>query len=240
VDGMASGAAGGPRARTPLTEFVMSDITTLVAQPRDRAGKGVARATRREGRVPAVIYGGKEPPVLLALELKDLARRAHAPSFFTHLLELDLDGKKHRVLPRDVQFHPLNENPVHVDFLRVSKNATIEVAVPVEFINQDASPGIKRGGVLNIVRHEIELICPVEHIPDHITVDLTGFAVGDSVHISHVKLPADVKPAIEDRDFTIATVTAPSGLKSSDAAAEEAETQAAEAASAASAAAKGV
>jgi large subunit ribosomal protein L25 len=216
----------------------MSDITTLVAQPRDRAGKGVARATRREGRVPAVIYGGKEPPVLVALELKDLARRAHAASFFTHLLEIDVDGKKHRVLPRDVQFHPLTENPTHVDFLRVTKNATIEVAVPVEFINQEASPGLKRGGVLNIVRHEIELICPVDAIPDHITVDMTGFGVGETVHISQVKLPGNVKPKVEDRDFTIATIVAPSGLKSADAEAEAAEAAAAEAASAASSAAK--
>ena len=187
----------------------MSDITTLVALPRDRAGKGVARATRREGRVPAVIYGGKEPPVLVALEMKDLARRAHGASFFTHLLELDVGGKKHRVLPRDVQFHPLKDHPIHVDFLRVSADATIEVAVPVEFINQEASPGLKRGGVLNIVRHDVDLICPVEAIPDHITVDMTGFEVGESIHISHVKLPDGVHPQIRDRDFTIATVAAP-------------------------------
>ena len=198
----------------------MSDIITLVAQPRDRAGKGVARATRREGRVPAVIYGGKEPPVMVALELKDLARRAHSASFFNHLIELDVGGKKHRVLPRDVQFHPLNERPIHVDFLRVARDATIEVAVPVEFINQAASPGLKRGGVLNIVRHEIDLICPVEAIPDHITVDMTGLDVGESIHISHVKLPANVKPTIADRDFTIASVAAPSGLKSEENAAE--------------------
>jgi len=216
----------------------MSDITTLVALPRDRAGKGVARATRREGRVPAVIYGGKEPPILVALEMKDLARRAHGASFFTHLLELDVGGKKHRVLPRDVQFHPLKDHPIHVDFLRVAKDATIEVAVPVEFVNQEASPGLKRGGVLNIVRHDVELICPAEAIPDHITVDMTGFEVGESVHISHVKLPANVRPSIADRDFTIATVVAPSGLKSDDAAADaaEAEASAAQAAAAAPAA----
>lgn len=213
----------------------MSDITTLVAQPRDRAGKGVARATRREGRVPAVIYGGKEPPVLVALEMKDLARRAHGASFFTHLLELDVGGKKHRVLPRDVQFHPLKDHPIHVDFLRVAKDATIEVAVPVEFINQEASPGLKRGGVLNIVRHEVDLVCPVEAIPDHITIDMTGFEVGNSIHISHVKLPANVRSSITDRDFTIATVTAPSGLKSADAAADAAEAEASAAAAAAAA-----
>jgi len=198
----------------------MSDVISLVAEPRDRAGKGVARATRREGRVPAVIYGGKEPPVLIALSQRDLDRRVHNPTFFTHLIEIELGGKKHRVLPRDVQLHPLKDTPMHVDFLRVGKGATIEVAVPVEFINQEASPGLKRGGVLNIVRHEIDLICPVEAIPDHITVDMTGFDVGDSVHISHVKLPANVKPSIADRDFTVATVAAPSGLKSEENAAE--------------------
>jgi large subunit ribosomal protein L25 len=177
--------------------------------------------------VPAVIYGGKEPPVLVALELKDLARRAHSAAFFNHLIELDVGGKKHRVLPRDVQFHPLNDNPIHVDFLRVAADATIEVAVPVEFVNQEASPGLKRGGVLNIVRHEIDLICPVAAIPDHITIDMTGFDVGDSVHISQVKLPPNVTPSIADRDFTIASVAAPSGLKA------EAAEEAAESASAA-------
>jgi large subunit ribosomal protein L25 len=235
LDGMVSGDADWPLAHAMSTEFPMSDITTLVALPRDRAGKGVARATRREGRVPAVIYGGKEPPVLVALEQKDLARRAHSPTFFTHLIELDVAGKKHRVIPRDVQFHPLKDHPIHVDFLRVATGATIEVAVPVEFINQEASPGLKRGGALNIVRHEVELVCPVEAIPDHITVDMTGFEVGDSVHISHVKLPAGVTPTIHDRDFTIATVTAPSGLKSADAAADAAEAAISAAAKAASA-----
>lgn len=213
----------------------MSDITTLVAQPRDRAGKGIARATRREGRVPAVIYGGKEPPVLIALELKDVVRRAHSPNFFTHLFEIAVDGKKHRVIPRDAQFHPLKDTPIHVDFLRVAAGATIEVAVPVEFINQEASPGLKRGGVLNIVRHEVDMVCPVDAIPEHITIDVTGFELGDSIHISHVKLPAGVTPSITDRDFTIATVTAPSGLKSADAAADAAEAAASAAASAAAA-----
>ena len=172
---------------------------------------------------------------MVALELKDLARRAHSAAFFNHLIELDVGGKKHRVLPRDVQFHPLNENPIHVDFLRVAADATIEVAVPVEFINQEASPGLKRGGVLNIVRHEVDVVCPVEAIPDHITVDMTGFELGDSVHISHVKLPPNVTPSIDDRDFTIATVVAPSGLKSDDAAADAAEAEASAAASAAAA-----
>ncbi len=201
----------------------MSQYTTLVAQPRDRAGKGVARATRRENRVPAVIYGGKEPPVLIALEKKDLERRVHSATFFTRLFEIELGDAKHRVLPRDVQLHPLTDHPTHVDFLRVGAGVTIDVAVPVEFINQDASPGLKRGGVLNIVRHELSLRCPVEHIPEHITIDVTGFEVGASIHISHVQLPEGVTTVIKDRDFTVATVTAPSGLKSADAAEDAAE-----------------
>ncbi len=200
----------------------MSSITTLVASPRDRAGKGVARATRREGRVPGVIYGGKEAPVLIALEKKQIERRVHSASFFTHIFEIDMDGARHRVLPRDVQLHPLTDHPIHVDFLRVGKDTTITVGVPVEFINQEASPGLKRGGVLNIVRHELELKCPVENIPAHVTIDLAGVDVGASIHISHVKLPEGVKSVITGRDFTIATLAAPSGLKSAEADAAEA------------------
>ena len=190
----------------------MSEIITLAAEPRDRAGKGVARATRREGRVPGVIYGGAEPPVLISLDSAELGRHAHRATFFTHLFELKIDGKGHRVLPRDVQLHPLTDKAIHVDFLRVSMGTTIEVAVPVHFINQEASPGLKRGGVLNVVRHEIDLRCPVESIPEHVTIDLAGFEVGASIHISHVTLPEGVKPTI-DRDFTVATIAAPSALR---------------------------
>jgi large subunit ribosomal protein L25 len=211
---------------------MMSQYTTLAAQPRDRAGKGVARATRRENRVPAVIYGGKEPPIMIALEKKDIERKVHSATFFTRLFEITLDGATHRVLPRDVQLHPLTDHPIHVDFLRVGAGVTIDVAVPVEFINQEASPGLKRGGVLNIVRHELDLKCPVENIPEHISIDVTGFEVGDSIHISHVKLPEGVRPVIAGRDFTIATVAAPSGLKSADAAEDAAEAASAAAAKA--------
>ncbi len=217
----------------------MSEITTLVALPRDRAGKGVARATRRQGRVPGVIYGGKEPPVLISLEKTDIARKVHSAAFFTHLFDIAVGSDTHRVLPRDVQLHPLNEQPVHIDFLRVSKDATIEVAVPVQFVNQEASPGLKRGGVLNVVRHEVDLVCPAEAIPDHITIDLTGFDVGDSIHISHVKLPEGVTSSITDRDFTIATVASPSALRSSEEAEDQAAAAAASAASTAAAPVKG-
>jgi large subunit ribosomal protein L25 len=212
---LASGARIG-RARTPVNGVIMTETTSIVAEPRDRAGKGVARATRREGRVPAVIYGGKEPPVLISLEEKDLGRRVHSPTFHTHIFEIKVDGATHRVLPRDVQLHPLTDRPIHLDFLRIGKDTVVEILVPVEFINQDASPGLKRGGVLNIVRHELSLYCPVERIPEHITVDVTGFDVGASIHISHVKLPEGVRSTITGRDFTIASIAAPSGLRSSE------------------------
>jgi large subunit ribosomal protein L25 len=224
---MASSMADRPPGARHVTELSMSEYTTLVAQPRDRAGKGVARATRRENRVPAVIYGGKEPPVMIALDRKDMERRVHSATFLTHLYEIDVDGTKHRVLPRDVQLHPLTDHPIHLDFLRVGPGVTIDVAVPVEFINQEASPGLKRGGVLNIVRHELHVKCPVENIPEHITIDVTGFDVGASIHISHVTLPAGVKSTITGRDFTIATIAAPSGLRSSEEEAASAATEAA-------------
>jgi len=190
----------------------MSDIITLAAEPRDRAGKGVARATRREGRVPGVIYGGHEPPALISLDRAELGRHVHGATFFTHVFELQVAGAAHRVLPRDVQLHPVSDLPIHVDFLRVGAGTVIEVAVPVHFINQEASPGLKRGGVLNVVRHEIDLRCPVESIPEQIIIDLTGTEVGESIHISRVTLPEGVKPKI-DRDFTVATIAAPSALR---------------------------
>jgi large subunit ribosomal protein L25 len=213
----------------------MAEIQSLGAQSRQRAGKGAARATRREGRVPAVIYGNKEPPTLVSVEPRTLERYLHRSGFFATLLDLELDGQKHRVLPRDVQFDPVNDKPVHVDFMRVTATTRVHVDVPVLFINDAASPGLKRGGVLNIVRHEIEMICAAENIPPSITIDLTGLDIGDSVHISMVKLPENVTPAISDRDFTVATIAAPSveQVETPAAAAEGAEGEAAAAGTAA-------
>jgi large subunit ribosomal protein L25 len=171
--------------------------------------------------VPGVIYGGAEPPALISLDRAELGRHIHGATFFTHVFELKVGGAAHRVLPRDVQLHPVSDLPIHVDFLRVGAGTVIEVAVPVHFVNQEGSPGLKRGGVLNVVRHEIDMRCPVESIPEHITIDLAGFEVGDSIHISHVKLPDGVKPKI-DRDFTIATIAAPSALRGAEEAAETA------------------
>lgn len=201
----------------------------LKAEARERVGKGSAREVRRNGKVPAVIYGDKQPPLAIALSYKDVYYKIHGGGFMTTVATIDLDGKKIQVLPKDYQLDPVRDFPMHVDFLRVSKNTQVNVNVPVRFLNEEASPGIKRGGVLNVVRHEVEFNCPANAIPDFIEVDLTGTDIGDSIHISAVKLPKDVKPVITDRDFTIATVAAPAGLKSEDSAAEaegEAETEA--------------
>jgi large subunit ribosomal protein L25 len=202
--------------------MTMSDVLTLDAQPRDRAGKGAARAIRRDGRVPAVVYGGKEPPLAIHVEEKALVRLLSSGHFLNSVVEIAADGARYRTLPRDVQFHPVSDRPLHVDFLRIARDSLVVVDVPVRFENEAASPGLKRGGVLNIVRHEIELKCPADQIPDEIVVDVTGYDVGDSIHISTVTLPAGVVPTIE-RDFTIATIAAPSALKSEEGAAGDAE-----------------
>ena len=200
----------------------MSDTIALPAEPRERVGKGAARAVRRAGRVPAVIYGDRKDPLTISLDPRDVDRELHRPGFFATLYDVEVGGKKHRVLPRDVQLDPVSDRTVHVDFLRVAQDTEVTVNVPVNFINEEESPGLKRGGVLNIVRHEIEFSCRADAIPQQIELDLTGLEIGDSVHISMVKLPDGVTPTITDRDFTIATVAAPSAVK-----AEAAEEQAA-------------
>lgn len=194
----------------------MSDALNLPAEARERAGKGASRAIRRDGRTPAVIYGGKEEPTLIHVELKELVRQLNTGHFMNSIVNIEIGGKTVRTLPKDVAFHPVTDRPIHVDFLRVSGDAEIEVQVPVVFVNEDASPGLKKGGVLNVVRHELELLCPSNAIPDQIEIDVTGKDVGDSIHISEVTLPKGVKSAITDRDFTIATFVAPSALKSSE------------------------
>ena len=197
----------------------MSDVLSLPAEARDRAGKGASRAVRREGRVPAVIYGGKLPAVTIHVEEKLLVKQLSSGHFMNSVVEITLNGETHRTLPRDVQFHVVTERPVHVDFLRIASDSLVTVEVPVKFINEGISPGLKRGGVLNIVRHEVELKCPADQIPDELLCDVSTFDVGDSIHISAVTLPAGAKPVIE-RDFTLATIVAPSGLRSAEDAAE--------------------
>lgn len=199
----------------------MSDALTLPAELRERAGKGASRELRRNGRVPAVIYGGKEEPTPIHVEERLLMRLLNTGYFTNSIVMLEIDGKPVRTLPKDVAVHPVTDRPLHVDFLRLAKDAKIQVAVPVVFVNEEASPGLKRGGVLNVVRHELELICESDKIPDDVTIDVTGLEVGDAIHISSVTLPTGSESAITDRDFTIATVVAPSALKQADAAAGE-------------------
>ena len=191
----------------------MADFTTLAAEPRDRVGKGAARATRRAGRVPAVIYGDKQAPMLVSIEPAALVQELRKPGFFTRQYNIEAEGKKHHVLPRDVQFHPVSDRPLHVDFLRVTERTQVHVEIPVTFLNDQESPGIKRGGVLNIVRHEIEVNCLADQIPDELVGDLTGLDIGDAIHISAIPLPEGVVPTITDRDFTVATVAAPAVLQ---------------------------
>lgn len=188
----------------------MSDTLNLSAEPKERGGKGAARAARRAGRVPAVIYGAKRDPVMITLDPLDVRREINKTGFFATLFDIDVSGgKKERVLARDLQLHPVNDGPMHIDFLRVSAATEVTVQVPVNFINDEESPGLKSGGVLNVVRYEIELSCRADAIPQEIVIDLTGLEVGDGVHISMVNLPDGVTPTITDRDFTIATIAAP-------------------------------
>lgn len=194
----------------------MSDQLTLSAETRDRAGKGASRELRRQNRVPAVIYGNKQEPELIHVEEKALVKLLMTGHFSNSVVEIELGGKKQITIPKDVAFHPVSDRPTHVDFLRIVKGAKVDVEVPVMFVNEGASPGLKRGGVLNIVRHELELICENDKIPDDIQIDVAGFDIGDSIHISHVKLPKGSESKITDRDFTIATMVAPSALKSTD------------------------
>jgi len=191
----------------------MSEALTLPAEARDRAGKGASRALRREGRVPAVIYGGNEEPTPIHVEAKELVRQLGSRHFMNSIVMIEVGGKPVRTLPKDVALHPVTDRPLHVDFLRLARDAKIHVAIPVVFVNEEASPGLKKGGVLNVVRHELELVCESDKIPEEILLDVTGLDVGDSIHISHVKLPEGSASAITDRDFTIATVVAPSAMK---------------------------
>lgn len=197
----------------------MSDVLTLPAEARAKVGKGASRAVRRQGRVPAVVYGGGEAPLAIHVEEKLLMKQLETGHFMNSVVEIELDGVRHRTLPRDVQFHVVTDRPVHADFLRITADSTVTVEIPVRFVNEPASPGLKRGGVLNVVRHEVEVRVPADRIPEELVVDLTGFDIGASIHISSVALPEGARPVIE-RDFTIATIVAPSGLKSEEAASE--------------------
>lgn len=195
----------------------MAATRELKAQARDRVGKGAARELRRQGLVPAVIYGGKQSPVTISIPFKEAQKAIYAGGFLSHVLTLDVDGEKHQVIPRDYQLDVVKDFAMHVDFLRVTKGTTLTVEVHVAFVNEEKSPGLKRGGTLNVVRHTVEVSAPADSIPEEIVVDLTGTDIGDSIHISAVTLPAGVTSTIADRDFTIATIVAPSGLRAAEA-----------------------
>jgi large subunit ribosomal protein L25 len=194
----------------------MSDQLTLSAEAREGVGKGASRFLRREGRVPAVIYGNKEAATGIHIEEKALMKALMTGHFMNSVIMIEVGGQQVRTLPKDVQFHPVSERPLHADFLRIGEHTEVRVEVPVKFTDEAASPGMKRGAVLNIVRHELELLCDAALIPDDIEISLQGLDVGDSIHISAVTLPAGSKSAITDRDFTIATLVAPSGMKSAE------------------------
>jgi large subunit ribosomal protein L25 len=197
----------------------MSDQLTLPAEARDRAGKGASRALRRDGRVPAVVYGEKKEALSIHVEEKLLSKMLSTGHFMNSVIMIDFQGKPQRTLPKAVDFHPVSSRPIHVDFLRIGEHTKVHVAIPMRFDNEEESPGLKRGGVLNVVVHELEIVCDAASIPNEIHVPLDGLEIGDSVHISQVKLPDGVTPANTDEDFTVATIVAPSAMK-----AEEEET----------------
>lgn len=221
----------------------MAGIRTLAATVREGAGKGAARRVRREGRIPGVIYGGGDPPEPVALDSRELNKLIYAGHFLTTIFEIDLDGAKQRVIPRDYQLDPVRDRPLHVDFLRLKPGTSLRVEVPVHFVNQDICPGLKRGGSLNVVRHAIEMRVPADAIPEAVTVDLASLQINDSVHITEISLPEGCKPTQRERDFTIVTIVPPlvAGEETSaapSAAAPEAKAKAAEPAAAAKAAPK--
>jgi large subunit ribosomal protein L25 len=213
----------------------MAPVTEIKATERPKAGKGAARAERRDGRVPGVIYGDNKPPLSISIDHAELRQRIYAGHFLTTVFEIAIDGGKHRVIPRDYQLDPIRDFPIHVDFLRLGEGATVRVRIPVHVINTDASPGVKRGGAVNLVTHAIEVIVPADKIPQFFEVDITGLEINYSKHLSDVKLPPDVKP-VSRVDQTIVTIVPPSGYAEELKAAADAAAAAASAAAAAAAA----
>lgn len=201
----------------------MADVITIEAEARERLGKGASRATRRAGFVPAVIYGDKKDPEAIQIKANEVTRLLNRGGFMSHTYELNVGGKKTNVLPRDLQLHPVSDAPMHIDFLRLGKGATVTMAVPVQVVGEDVSKGLKRGGVINHTRHDIELSVPADAIPEFIEVDVTELDLGEAIKISDITLPEGATPTITDRDFTILAIVAPSGLKSAEAASEEGE-----------------
>ncbi len=185
------------------------DTYVLTADARDRVGKGSARALRRGGMIPAVIYGNNQPPVAIALPGKEVTRKIHSSGFLTTVATIEVGSENYKVLPKDFQVDPVSDIPVHIDFLRIGKNTVVTVSIAVHFINEEESPGLTRGGVLNVVRHEIEVTCRADAIPDTFVIDLTGLDIDDVVHVSAIKLPDGVELTTTDRDYTVCTVAPP-------------------------------
>ena len=210
----------------------MATVKELKATARPQSGKGAARAVRRAGRVPGVIYGNNQPPVTISVDDAELRQRILAGRFLTTIYDIDLDGNKHRVIPRDFHLDPVRDFPLHVDFMRLGEGATIRVSVPLHVVNSEASPGVKRGGTVNIVTHTIELECSVDNIPQYVEADASTLEISHSLHLSDIKLPAGVK-SLAREDATLVTIVPPSGY------AEELKAAAAAAGGSATAAAPG-
>jgi len=191
----------------------MPEIISLSAEPRVSVGKGAARATRRAGRVPAIIYGDGKEPMSISLEPRELSRAINRAGFFATIVDLSVKGAVHRTLAREVQYHPVNDTAMHVDFMRVGAGAQVHVSVPVSFVNHEAAPGLRRGGILNVVRHSVDIVCAVDAIPERIVVDLTGLEIGGSVHAETVTMPQGVRAVIGSRDTTIASIATSSAVR---------------------------
>ena len=203
-------------------------MSNLKAIKRESISSGSNKKLRAEGFIPAILYGGKDPNQNISVSKKEISNIINSETFLSKVLELDIDGKREKVIPRDVAYHVVSEEPIHIDFMRIVSGKKIILEIPVKFINHPDSPGLKRGGVLNIVRRKVELRCPAENIPDEIVVDLEGTDIGTSIKISSVKLPENVVPTITDRDFVVATVAAPTIIKEPEKPAEETTAEGAE------------
>ncbi|RCL02363.1 MAG: large subunit ribosomal protein L25 [Candidatus Tokpelaia sp. JSC189] len=199
----------------------MSKSYTLKAEARERVGKGSTRELRRNGQIPAVIYGEKQPPLPIALSYKDVYYRIHSGGFRTMVATIQLGSKKVQVLPKDYQLDPVCDTPVHVDFLRISSKSIVQISIPVHFLNEEECPGIQKNGVLNIIHHSIEAFAPATAIPESIEVDLTGYQIGEAIHLSSIKLPEDVEVIAHEGDFTIATIATPVAKEKSESAAAD-------------------
>ena len=187
----------------------MSKTVLMNAELRTNLGRSASRSSRNNGKIPGIIYGEKEDTLSVIIEAKEYRKLLDQPGIFSRLIDLSIDGKSNTVLTKDIQFHPVSDNPLHIDFLRIGENSSVTVSIPVRFLNEELSPGLKSGGILNVVRYELDLVCKADKIPPLIDIKLNDLNIGDSIHISAVNLPEGVNPSITDRDFTIATIAAP-------------------------------